>query len=165
MYRFLRCIYFFKSGYSMDFLTLRKELIKKDSHKRVMSDNDFKSRYDYTKDGYRKITPDARKINYADEHSASKTQDIWNFKDPPYPIYPTEKNLEMIEFIINASSNSNSIVMDCFCGSGTTLKAAQNCSRQWIGIDSSEVAIKTCKKRLEEKNLFNQEETYRLITI
>ena len=43
-----------------------KELIKKDSHKRVMSDNDFKSRYDYTKDGYRKITPDARKINYAD---------------------------------------------------------------------------------------------------
>ena len=71
----------------------------------------------------------------------------------------------MIEFIINASSNSNSIVMDCFCGSGTTLKAAQNCSRQWIGIDSSEVAIKTCKKRLEEKNLFNQEETYRLITI
>lgn len=105
-----------------------------------------------------------RKINYADEHSATKTQDIWNFKDPPYPIYPTEKNLEMIEFIINASSNTNSIVMDCFCGSGTTLKAAQNCNRRWIGIDSSKIAIETSEKRFKEKNLFNQEE-YRLITI
>ena len=105
-----------------------------------------------------------RKINYADEHSATTTQDIWNFKDPPYPIYPTEKNLEMIEFIINASSNTNSIVMDCFCGSGTTLKAAQNCNRRWIGIDSSKIAIETSEKRFKEKNLFNQEE-YRLITI
>lgn len=89
-----------------------------------------------------------RRINYADEHLTKKAQDIWVFKDPAYPTYPTEKNLDMLKFIIEASSAPGSIVMDCFCGSGTTLLAAQDCSRKWIGIDQSEIAINVAKKRL-----------------
>lgn len=88
-----------------------------------------------------------RKINYADEHTMKKAQDIWEFKDPVKPIYPTEKNMEMLKFIINASSNVDSIVLDCFCGSGSTLKAATDTARRWIGIDMSELAIEVTRTR------------------
>jgi hypothetical protein len=46
-----------------------------------------------------------RKIIYADDivQKGKKRQDVWEFKDPPYPIYPTEKNLEMMKVIIQAS--------------------------------------------------------------
>ncbi|MBR6971445.1 MAG: site-specific DNA-methyltransferase [Bacteroidales bacterium] len=90
-----------------------------------------------------------RKINYADDHIYKKVQDIWEFKDPVKPIYPTEKNLEMLDMIVKASSNEDSIVMDCFCGSGSTLKAASLNSRKWIGIDQSKIAIDAVKKRFE----------------
>lgn len=103
-------------------------------------------------------TGNPRKINYADEHMTKKAQDIWEFKDPTYPMYPTEKNLDMLKFIIEASSNENSIVMDCFCGSGSTLYAAAQCNRRWIGIDQSDIAIETVqKKRFPKTNLFVQD--------
>lgn len=89
-----------------------------------------------------------RKINYADGMIGKKAQDIWEFKDPIYPTYPTQKNLNMLEFIIKASSLEESIVMDCFCGSGSTLLAADKLGRNWIGIDSSSVAINTSEKNL-----------------
>lgn len=89
-----------------------------------------------------------RKINYADEMGGKRVQDIWEFKDPLYPCYPTQKNEEMLKLIVSASSHTDSIVMDCFCGSGTTLKAAEELGRKWIGVDKSDVAIKITKKRL-----------------
>lgn len=91
-----------------------------------------------------------RKKIYLDERKGKKMQDIWEFKDPQYPSYPTEKNLDLLKFIIKASSNERSLVLDCFCGSGTTLVAAQELDRNWIGIDKSEYAIKIAKKRLAE---------------
>ncbi len=91
-----------------------------------------------------------RKKIYADEKEGKKMQDIWEFKDPQYPSYPTEKNLELLKFIINASSNKGDLVLDCFCGSGTTLIAAQELGRNWIGIDNSKHAIKVTKKRLSK---------------
>src|SRR3989338_5332753 len=75
-------------------------------------------------------------------------QDIWEFKDPQYPQYPTEKNLDLLKFIIEASSNEGDLVLDCFAGSGTTLVAAQSLNRSWIGIDKSEPAIRVIQKRL-----------------
>ena len=89
-----------------------------------------------------------RKIIYADEKEGKKMQDIWDFKDYQYPCYPTEKNYDLIKMIISASSKENSIVMDFFIGSGTTLVAAQDLNRKWIGIDQSEQAIKATKSRL-----------------
>ena len=86
---------------------------------------------------------------FADEHNGKKIQDIWNYIDPAYPLYPTEKNLKMLEMIVKQSSNPNSIILDCFAGSGSTLLAAQNLGRQWIGIDRSEVSIKVIKNRFE----------------
>ncbi|MBR1923302.1 MAG: site-specific DNA-methyltransferase [Paludibacteraceae bacterium] len=99
-----------------------------------------------------------RKKIYADEREGKRVQDIWEYKDPMYPVYPTEKNLDMLDLIIRTSSNIDSIVMDCFAGSGTTLKAAERLGRKWIGIDQSEVAIKTIKDKLslESEDLFSQ---------
>jgi adenine-specific DNA-methyltransferase len=97
-----------------------------------------------------------RKKIFLDERDGKKVQDIWEFKDPQYPDYPTEKNLDMLKLIINASSNEGGLVLDCFCGSGTTLIAAQELNRCWIGIDMSEHAIKVAQKRLfkTQQNLF-----------
>jgi adenine-specific DNA-methyltransferase len=89
-----------------------------------------------------------RKIIYADEREGMRVQDIWEFKDPQYPQYPTEKNADMLDLIVKTSSNENSIVLDCFCGSGTTLKAAQINNRRWIGIDKSDLAIRATKNKL-----------------
>lgn len=95
-------------------------------------------------------TGNPRKKIYADEVLAKgkKRQDIWDFKDPPYPSYPTEKNLEMLKVIIQTSSKPDDIVLDCFAGSGTTLLAAEELGRRWIGIDNSKIAIDIAQKRL-----------------
>ena len=90
---------------------------------------------------------------YADEHKGKKIQDIWKYKDPQYPKYPTQKNAEMLELIIKQSSRENSIVMDCFAGSGTTLLASAKLGRKFIGIDSSKIAIDIIKNRLFEKKI------------
>ena len=91
-----------------------------------------------------------RKIIFADEYGMKRIQDIWEFKDSQSVSYPTEKNLDLLKLIINTSSNKDQLVMDCFCGSGTTLYAAAFFGRHWIGIDQSEAAIKATKKKLSE---------------
>ncbi len=95
-------------------------------------------------------TGNPRIKKFADEHRGIKIQDIWKFKDPQYPVYPTEKNLEMLELIIKQSSNIDSLVLDCFAGSGTTLLAAAKNGRRFIGIDNSPVAIESIKEKLQK---------------
>ena len=58
--------------------------------------------------------------------------------------YPTEKNMDMLRMIVQASSNSGDCVMDCFAGGGTTLGAAQELGRRWIGADNSPVRHRRC---------------------
>ncbi|HNY43861.1 MAG: site-specific DNA-methyltransferase [Bacteroidota bacterium] len=108
-----------------------------------------------------------RKIIFADEREGKRVQDIWEYKDPQYPTYPTEKNANMLDLIVRTSSNENSIVLDCFCGSGTTLKSAQINNRKWIGIDQSEHAIKATKEKLEqiEGDLFIAKPDYEFIEL
>ncbi|MFI4910358.1 MAG: DNA methyltransferase [Sedimentisphaeraceae bacterium JB056] len=112
-------------------------------------------------------TGNPRKIIYADEREGKRVQDIWEFKDPQYPSYPTEKNPDLLDLIIKTSSNKGSIVMDCFCGSGTTLKAAHINSRKWIGIDESEHAISATKNKLQniEGDLFTPKIEYDFLEI
>lgn len=70
-----------------------------------------------------------------------------------------------IKTIILASSNENDLVLDCFCGSGTTLEAAHQLGRKWIGIDQSTEAIKATQKRLSgmEKDLFCIDANYQFL--
>lgn len=93
-------------------------------------------------------TGNPRIKKFADEHKGKKIQDIWTFKDPQNPLYPTQKNLDMLKLIVKVASNENSYVLDCFAGSGTTMLASAELNRKFIGIDKSEVAISTIEKRL-----------------
>ena len=67
-----------------------------------------------------------------------------------YVGYPTQKPIKLYERIIKASSNPGDVVLDPFCGSGTTLVAAEHLGRQWIGIDTSEDACQTVQRRFRE---------------
>lgn len=62
--------------------------------------------------------------------------------------YPTEKHEELLERIIDASSNEGDLVLDCFCGSGTTAAVAEKLKRKWITCDLGRFAIHTTRKRL-----------------
>ncbi|MCC6602149.1 MAG: restriction endonuclease [Anaerolineae bacterium] len=64
--------------------------------------------------------------------------------------YPTQKPLELLERILQASSNLGDIVIDPFCGCGTTVAAAQKLNRRWIGIDITHLSIALMKYRLKE---------------
>lgn len=95
-----------------------------------------------------------RKV-YLDQSKGIPVQDIWldyldvNNQNSVQTGYPTEKNIDMVKRIIEASSNEGDLVMDCFAGSGTTLVAAEELGRQWIGVDIGDIAIETIRERFE----------------
>ena len=62
--------------------------------------------------------------------------------------YPTQKPLALLDRIIRTSSNEGDVVLDPFCGCGTTIHAAQNLGRRWIGIDICVNACKVIERRL-----------------
>ena len=64
--------------------------------------------------------------------------------------YPTQKPLALYERIIKASSNEGDIVLDPFAGCATTLVAAENLQRQWVGMDIWEGAHKLVEQRLRD---------------
>jgi adenine-specific DNA-methyltransferase len=94
-----------------------------------------------------------RKV-FLDERPGVGVQDIWlDFRDAHNQNihitgYPTEKNPDLLRRIIHASSNPGDLVLDCYCGSGTTMVIANELKRPWIGIDNSPQAIKTILHRL-----------------
>jgi len=63
--------------------------------------------------------------------------------------YPTQKPILLLERIINLSTRVGDIVLDPFCGSGTTCVAAELLGREFIGIDIADAAIKLCLERLQ----------------
>ncbi len=95
-----------------------------------------------------------RKV-YLDQSNGIPVQDIWldyldsNNQNTLITGYPTEKNLDMLKRIIETSSLKGDLVMDCFAGSGTTLVAAEELGRQWIGIDIGDEAIATIINRFK----------------
>jgi adenine specific DNA methylase Mod len=64
--------------------------------------------------------------------------------------YPTQKPLSLLERIILASSDEGDVVLDPFCGCGTTIHAAQNTKRKWVGIDISIHSIHVIEQRLQD---------------
>lgn len=104
-----------------------------------------------------------RKKIYSEEQEGKRVQDIWEFKDPQYPKYPTEKNINMLDLIIKTSSNEDSIVLDCFSGSGTTIISSIRNHRNYIGVDMSKEAIRVIRNRIDEEmknNLFKEKIDY-----
>ena len=77
--------------------------------------------------------------------------------------YPTQKPVALLERIIKASSNEGDVVLDAFCGSGTTLDAAHGLQRSWIGIDEGQQAIETITFRLANQHGLLPNDDYELL--
>ncbi len=77
-------------------------------------------------------------------------QDVWVFKDPQRPRYPTEKNAAMLRCIIETCTDPGHTVLDCYAGSGTTLVEAARLGRRFIGMDQSPAAGRVIRRRLEQ---------------
>ena len=95
-----------------------------------------------------------RRKSYADELKGMPIQNLWldipeiNSQAQERLGYPTQKPLALLERILAASSNEGDVVLDPFCGCGTTVHAAEKMGRRWIGIDITHLAIGLIKKRL-----------------
>ena len=76
--------------------------------------------------------------------------------------YPTQKPVALYRRMIEASSNSDEVVLDPFCGCATTLIAAEQAGRQWIGIDLWDEALGVVRDRVEKEcqNLFGGDVLY-----
>jgi site-specific DNA-methyltransferase (adenine-specific) len=114
----------------------------------IMEDYERKGLLRYTKTG----TPTL--LQFADEMPGVPLQNIWTDIPPVNPQakerlgYPTQKPLELLERIIETSSNPGDVVLDPFCGCGTAVHAAQKLGRQWIGIDITYLAIGLIRRRM-----------------
>ncbi|QLJ52827.1 MAG: Type III restriction-modification system methylation subunit [Candidatus Fermentimicrarchaeum limneticum] len=98
-----------------------------------------------------------RRKRFLDELKGQPIQNLW---DDIQPIssqsnerlgYPTQKPVALLERMIVTSSDKGDLVLDPFCGCGTTIVAAQKLGRKWIGIDVSPTACKLMQKRLRKE--------------
>ena len=93
---------------------------------------------------------------YLDEMPGVSLQDIWADIKPLGAQaaerlgYPTQKPVGLLERIIEVSSNEGDVVLDPFCGCGTTIAAAQKLARRWIGIDVTHLAVSLIRHRLRD---------------
>ena len=114
--------------------------------------NHLKKHTDQDGRTYRTIRSNGKLYRYYDD-APTTPSDVWHInhlqqKDPQRTNYPTQKPLALLDRIIKASSNESDIILDPFTGSGTTLQAAKNLDRQWIGIDQSQDAVAITRQRL-----------------
>jgi len=91
---------------------------------------------------------------YLDDMDGVEAQDIWTDIPPLSPQateragYPTQKPNALLERIIKASSKESDLILDCVCGSGTAVTAAEKLNRRWIAADLGRFAVHTTRKRL-----------------
>ena len=102
------------------------------------------------------IVEDKSKLLERDAEKGVCMHDVWSIpvlhpQTKERTGYPTQKPLALLERIIGASSNESDIVLDPFCGSGTTCVAAKRMERNWIGIDTNEDAIKVARNRMRRE--------------
>ena len=76
--------------------------------------------------------------------------------------YPTQKPRALYERMIQASSNEDDIVLDPFCGCGTTIDAAHTLNRQWMGIDITILALDPMRQRLADRHRLEPSVDYQI---
>ncbi len=94
-----------------------------------------------------------RGVKTGEQSPGAPMRDVWNIGiiSPTANErlgYPTQKPEALVERMITATSNEGDLVLDCFCGSGTTAAVAEKTNRRWIACDLGRFAIHTTRKRL-----------------
>lgn len=112
-----------------------------------------------------------RQKRYLDEASGVALGDSWD-NIPPINSqaaerlgYPTQKPETLLERIISASSNEGDVVLDPFCGCGTTISVAQKLKRQWLGIDVTYLAIALIESRLKGQYDLKAKQDYQVLGV
>tara|TARA_Y100001949_G_C15923870_1_gene302528 strand:- start:217 stop:912 length:696 start_codon:yes stop_codon:yes gene_type:complete len=96
-----------------------------------------------------------RKVYLTNDKTVPYT-DYWkDFRDAHHQSikitgYPTEKNLDMLKLIVQSATEKGDLVIDPFVGSGTTIDAANQLERRWIGMDQSFTSAKTVMRRFKQ---------------
>lgn len=89
---------------------------------------------------------------YYIDPAGKRIDDVWKFtlgsRSHERTLYPTQKPEALLDRIIRMASHPGDLVADFFCGSGTTLAAAEKAGRRWIGCDLGDLAIQTTRRRL-----------------
>src|SRR6185312_15391538 len=94
---------------------------------------------------------------YLDEQKGTLVSTIWtdippvNARAKERMGYPTQKPVALLERILQASTNPGDLVLDPFCGCGTTIEAAEALGRAWVGFDITHHAIDVIEGRLDER--------------
>ena len=102
----------------------------------------------------KKRTGRIRRKNYLRELKGRPVGDVWTDISPINSQaaerlgYPTQKPEALLDRILRASSRPGDVVLDPFCGCGTTIAVAERLERQWIGIDISPTAMEIMRRRL-----------------
>jgi len=110
-----------------------------------------------------------RRKSYVDELKGMPIQNLWTDIQviPSHATerlgYPTQKPEPLLKRIIKTSSDEGDTVLDPFCGCGTTIAAAQELNRQWIGIDVTNLAITLIRHRLRDTYGDEIEQTYEVV--
>lgn len=108
---------------------------------------------------------------YADEYEGKAISNLWtdilalSSNSKELRGYPTQKPLELLERIIMASSNKGDIVLDAFCGCGTTILEAQKLGRNWIGIDIAPSACREMAQRLWDILKLEEEKDFAVVDL
>ncbi len=79
--------------------------------------------------------------------------------------YPTQKPVALLERVLEASTKPGDVVLDAFCGCGTTIDAAQKLGRKWLGVDITYISIDLIEKRLLHTYGANIRATYEVLGI
>lgn len=93
---------------------------------------------------------------FRDQLKGLSVSDVWSDVNRINPVggerlgYPTQKPLALLERIVLASSNEGDVILDPFCGCGTTVHAAEKLGRRWIGIDVTHLAVGLIERRLRD---------------
>lgn len=120
-------------------------VFSKGSGKTLNKTNFFKTSYEWFKDKRNK-NPNEYTYEYP---NFIKTDVVYaTEKRSSNSIHPNEKNIKLIEFLINISTNTNELVLDCFAGSGTTGIACTNTNRKCVLIEQNEEYCKIIANRL-----------------
>lgn len=115
--------------------------------------NHMKRHIDESGRAYRTIRSAGKEYRYYDDERVLPP-DVWTDiahlqqKDPERTGYPTQKPERLLERIVQASCPPGGLVVDCFCGSGTTAAVAAKLGRRWLASDSGDAAIATTRGRL-----------------
>jgi site-specific DNA-methyltransferase (adenine-specific) len=119
-------------------------------------DSEGRIYYPRKSDGSFDTTKRPRLKRYLDEMEGGVMGNVWTDISPLNSQaqerlgYPTQKPLALLERILTASSNEGDVVLDPFCGCGTTVHAAEKLKRRWSGIDVTHLAISLVERRLKD---------------